>query len=371
MNDDLEEIHFKRVLRAFSTFSDRMKRKLYKHYDDWNRLGVDDQELIPEYKIKLDRISEVASLNQFFFDLVVSFATFEEDNDNDDYNNSNESLRLASENRNKNEDLRLRPTDRDYENLRSTLRQLVRDWSDEGKLEREACYRPILNFFNIYNFGNKKKDEIKVLVPGAGLGRLAWEINRLGFNVQGNEFSLYMLLTSQLILNDCKTVNQHQIHPFSFPLSNHTSVENSLRAVRIPDVTADSGGGCCGDFSMTAGDFIEIYSRSEEISAWDCIVTCFFLDTAQNVLEYLRVIRQALRPGGQWINLGPLQYHFESAPELSIELTWQEIVRAAQRLGFIFTETKISDDWQPYANDQLGLSRTVYRTVFSVATNPC
>ena len=44
-------------------------------------------------------------------------------------------------------------------------------------------------------------DEIKVLVPGAGLGRLVFEIAVAGFCAQGNEFSLHMLIVSNFILN--------------------------------------------------------------------------------------------------------------------------------------------------------------------------
>jgi len=43
--------------------------------------------------------------------------------------------------------------------------------------------------------------KVSVLVPGAGLGRLAYEIARLGYICQGNEFSLFMLFTSNFILN--------------------------------------------------------------------------------------------------------------------------------------------------------------------------
>lgn len=32
--------------------------------------------------------------------------------------------------------------------------------------------------------------------------------------------------------------------------------------------------------------------------AWDAIVSCFFIDTAHNVVEYLQVIARALKPGG-------------------------------------------------------------------------
>lgn len=46
-----------------------------------------------------------------------------------------------------------------------------------------------------------KAEDIKILVPGAGLGRLAFEIAKLGYTCQGNEFSLFMLLASQFVLN--------------------------------------------------------------------------------------------------------------------------------------------------------------------------
>lgn len=43
--------------------------------------------------------------------------------------------------------------------------------------------------------------KVSVLVPGAGLGRLAWEIARLGYMCQGNEWSFFMLFSSNFVLN--------------------------------------------------------------------------------------------------------------------------------------------------------------------------
>ena len=43
--------------------------------------------------------------------------------------------------------------------------------------------------------------KLSVLVPGAGLGRLAWEIARLGYMCQGNEWSFFMLFSSNYVLN--------------------------------------------------------------------------------------------------------------------------------------------------------------------------
>ena len=37
---------------------------------------------------------------------------------------------------------------------------------------------------------------------------------------------------------------------------------------------------------------------------WDCVVTCYFIDTAHNVIAYIENISKILKPGGYWINLG-------------------------------------------------------------------
>lgn len=51
----------------------------------------------------------------------------------------------------------------------------------------------------LYFYSESKS--IKVLVPGAGLGRLVFEIARNGYTCQGNEFSLFMLIASNFVIN--------------------------------------------------------------------------------------------------------------------------------------------------------------------------
>ena len=42
-----------------------------------------------------------------------------------------------------------------------------------------------------------------------------------------------------------------------------------------------------------------------------------------------------LKPGGFWINFGPLLYHFSDAPsEKSIELSYEQIKRVMLKIGF-------------------------------------
>lgn len=61
---------------------------------------------------------------------------------------------------------------------------------------------------------------------------------------------------------------------------------------------------------MAAGSFTEIYASEDQLAQWDSVVTCFFVDTAPVVLEYLETIYEMLKPGGVWVNLGPLLYHW-------------------------------------------------------------
>lgn len=41
--------------------------------------------------------------------------------------------------------LKHKPTEFDMDKLRSTLKQFVRDWSEEGAVEREQCYKPLID----------------------------------------------------------------------------------------------------------------------------------------------------------------------------------------------------------------------------------
>jgi hypothetical protein len=56
-------------------------------------------------------------------------------------------------------------------------------------------------------------------------------------------------------------------------------------------------------------DFVSTYQYEEYHNHYDAVVTCFFIDTAINILEYLLIIDHILKPGGLWINVGPLHYH--------------------------------------------------------------
>jgi hypothetical protein len=64
---------------------------------------------------------------------------------------------------------------------REALRHFVRDWSTEGAEERNRIFGPILEVLD--EVPPEERDGLRVLVPGSGLGRLAWEISQLGTSV--------------------------------------------------------------------------------------------------------------------------------------------------------------------------------------------
>lgn len=36
----------------------------------------------------------------------------------------------------------------------------------------------------------------------------------------------------------------------------------------------------------------------EHAGMWDAVVTCFFIDTAHNIIEYIEIISKVLKEGG-------------------------------------------------------------------------
>ena len=253
--------------------------------------------------------------------------------------------------------------------LRSTLKLFIRDWSKEGLFERKKTYEPILTELKEY-FSNKSEKDfekgIHILNPGAGLGRLMYEIAKLGFKSQGNEFSYHMLLSSNYILNNSTKENEFFIQPLIHSFSNLINEEIPFKKIYIPDECLSDNliKSKYGEMSMVAGEFIRVYKKN--VNFWDGIVTCFFLDTANNVIEYIETISEIIKTNGIWINIGPLLYHYtEMENEISIELSWDEIKKIIVGYGFEIKKEKYIET--TYSSYEESLMQTVYKCIFFVA----
>lgn len=269
---------------------------------------------------------------------------------------------------------RYKPTDFDMDKLRSTLKQFVRDWSVEGVVERNSCYEPMKDAL-LRHFAHvplEERKRLRVLVPGAGLGRLAYDVASLGFTCQGNEFSHYMLLASYFILNKTTEIGAHKFYPYVHSFSNIASRQAILREVSIPDVLPSvlpPG----SNFSLVAGDFEEIYGSESDpdepqSGKWNAVLTCFFIDTAKNIVNYLRIIHRILAPGGVWVNLGPLLWHWENnnTNDPSVELDLEEVKSLASTIGFKLSNEKTIDT--TYTSNAQAMLGYVYHASFWTAT---
>ncbi|KAI2622185.1 N2227-domain-containing protein [Hypomontagnella submonticulosa] len=282
----------------------------------------------------------------------------------------------------------------DLDKARSTLRQFYRDWSAEGAGEREACYGPVYRALEAEKTKYPNRQPMKVLVPGAGLGRTVFDLCRMGYSAEGNEISYHQLLASSYILNSTETAGQHTIFPWIHSFSNHRSRENQFRSYKIPDVHPQStlaGTQGTGSMQMCAADFLCLYGDDQHRDLYDAVTTVFFLDTAPNLIRYLEVIKSCLKPGGVLINIGPLLWHWENhvpghhgydgdgdydennslgiADPGSFELTDDEVVALVEKLGFI-VEKRETGLRAPYVGDDRSMLETVYRASHWVARKP-
>ncbi|KAI1329004.1 N2227-domain-containing protein [Xylariaceae sp. FL0255] len=284
----------------------------------------------------------------------------------------------------------------DLDKARSTIRQFYRDWSAEGRVERDACYGPIYRALEAEKAAKTSTDEgrLKILVPGAGLGRLVFELCRQGHHAEGNEISYHQLLGSSYILNCCTTAEQHTIYPWIHSFSNHRTRENQFKSYKIPDIHPSQTLAATenpGTMQMCAADFLCLYGDDAHADTYDAVAAIFFLDTAPNLIRYLEVIKHCLRPGGVLINVGPLLWHWENhvpghhgydgdgdydennslgiADPGSFELTDDEVIALVEKMGFII-EKKEAGITAPYVKDEQSMLQTEYHASHWVARKP-
>jgi carnosine N-methyltransferase len=340
LDEEQEALHYDQVLLCLRSYASTEKRRIQCLLDNMEKLSSEYCSLMSSYRERLKSLLPLFDVNQKFLD----------------------EISLLHERNFKSS----RPSPVIQDNTRSLIRQLVRDWSSEGTSERAACYGTLISAIDDCFAHAELKSKVRLLVPGAGLGRLVYEITSRGFSCQGNEFSLLMLFASELIINH-GTANRWMIYPYLTPLSNIAHAADQDRAVCIPDIRVQRTE---GEFSMVAGEFLEVYTRPGELEQWDAVVCSFFLDTSHNVLDYLQTIRGLLKPGGYLINLGPLLYHFEGALEgLSIELTMDELIELVEKVGFNLVKRQYPLACT-YVQNPHSMLHSSYNCLFFVAQKP-
>jgi len=257
-----------------------------------------------------------------------------------------------------------------YDSALQILAHLVRDWSSWGAPVRANLYdwcRTALrehttDTATISQDGGPNK--LSVLVPGAGLGRLAWELAvRDGHVVQALEVSLGMAAATQFLFREPSTTEspanadeqqgQFTLYPYIHDgFQNQVHAEDRYEGVVVPDIpnlrvtTQEAYQHMNGSLSYTISSFEDLLLLSHMRSSQDAVVTCFFLDTATNLYQYLDILHYVLKSGAVWINVGPLQWHSNS---LLPGVTVNEL-RQMLELDYDILHWSVDDEPMEYRN---------------------
>jgi SAM-dependent methyltransferase len=116
------------------------------------------------------------------------------------------------------------------------------------------------------------------------------------------------------------------IHPLIDGMSHQATKTDMLRSITAPNISLNP------KVLLVEGDFNTVFN--DHPAHFDIIVTHFFIDTARNLMAYLDTIHRLLKPGGRWINFGPLLYGTGPFVQLSLD----EIIDVVEEMGFVFED---------------------------------
>lgn len=227
------------------------------------------------------------------------------------------------------------------------LSHFLRDWPDT---EISPEIEPMVQFVTQQLeriCGNKTSsylDGADLVVPGSGLGRLSYELAKRNpkWQVSSIEYSGLMSICNSYVFNE----NPNPLttfYPFIHGNSNIICAKDQARSITFtPRVKPGNLNHFFGDFR-----FFKLAPNSQSTKPL-VIVTCFFIDTAENLIEYIDTLNNLASSSKRttyWINVGPLKY----GSAAQIEPTVEELTELRKLMGWkdITNFSSIDDD----AND--------------------
>ena len=269
------------------------------------------------------------------------------------------------------------------------MNQLVREWSEEGALEREQCFGLALAALSELVAVQKGDagQAATVVIPGAGLSRLCWEVCMLGYHAVGVEAAMTMQLAGQYVINSLLSHGRRAtIYPYAAAGAgpcNVVKAADTSRAVHVPDSSAVERFAAvtekCANHKnlthphallrVTSGDF-SAFSQQGSANA-DAVLTCFYIDASGDVVGTIESVRAALLPGGVWINCGPLEYEGTGGGHAlgRMRLCADELLMLIQRFGFELIEARTDEDLVEcaYTQDRLSMLQHRFHCLYFVA----
>jgi len=159
---------------------------------------------------------------------------------------------------------------------------ISRDWTIERKKERETNYMPIIEMAQKYVPKNSK-----ILIPGAALLRLGYELALLGYNIDANDYNFFNVILCDYLFNKSKK-NQFEFQPLIRSFSNYLTEDAVFRKFSFPDEDINLDGK--GKMTMLVGDFTKIYN--DKPCFYDCVITCFLLIQLKMLWNMLKLLKK-------------------------------------------------------------------------------
>jgi hypothetical protein len=199
---------------------------------------------------------------------------------------------------------------------------VYRDWS-WGDVENARATELVANLIH--------GETARLLVLGAGAGRLAWDLHRRpdpGLTI-GLDFNPMLALLATRIADG------GSLRLVEFPLAPRQLADCAVtRELRAPAATAPG-------LHWIIGDALRPPLVAASI---DTIVTPWLVDILPaDLADLARIVNRCLRPGGAWINFGALAF---SGPEFATRYSLDEIVELLAAAGFEVREMR--EDELPY-----------------------
>ncbi|ODV95245.1 hypothetical protein PACTADRAFT_2950 [Pachysolen tannophilus NRRL Y-2460] len=245
----------------------------------------------------------------------------------------------------------------------------TRDWSNLGDVE----IKPIILY--IQKILEKiltveQRSKTCVIVPGSGLGRISHEIAIMGGkdNINKNfkmvnsiEFSSLMFLFNEFVYSNLNNnfknnykPKKYQLFPYIHTYSNHLTTENQIRSIEFNQLSSKPL-----NLKISNENFNNFILKNDDEYDNIVIVTVFFMDTAENIIDYLDTMDKIVSPikGKKiWINIGPLKYG--TAPK--VELNLQEIQDLRKSYGWECIDESLKPELLGYLTDLKGMWQGQY-----------
>ncbi len=190
----------------------------------------------------------------------------------------------------------------------------------------------------------------RLLVPGAGAGRLAYDLHQQAAPTTTTAMDINPLLVWSLQ----RLAAGAAVNLVEFPLAPRNADNVAIpRELRAPAPVR-------GGFSVLLGDVLRAPFAT---ASFDTVVTPWLVDILPESLpQFARRVARLLKPGGRWINFGSLAFGLADPAE---HLTAAEIVPLLAAHGFTFERDR--DDSLPYMRSPASRHARIEQTYAFVA----